>query len=340
MTPEEGTVGKICTTDSECEVADAVGDEPVLGRSLQRRRPLQHAGLASRASATIGGNTIADLLCDDGAGYCYAAQGQSSGTCLPFCAFTSTEVISGCEGNNKCAIDNAVHGYVGRRQRRDGDRYLLRRGTMDADRKRAPARSVTRRRHLCPRRELRRADEAAGRSLHPAGDVDGGLECNCDAIGGTGADKLKGSAATAARRVPRATRSVARRPRTASVKCTAGLPTELDGAQWFNNQPTEILGTRAQPCDTDDDCTFTVGAAGETCTTVGGGKFCFFPRSSELSAVRRSQRSGRTRGAPCVRLLSLSRRPTMMKSISLVALLACLGACSPRQQQRDPSRER
>jgi hypothetical protein len=258
---EEKTVGKLCTRDADCEVADSVGDN-VCSIGFFTIGDLFGDAVCVSPCQRGPGQTIADILCDgdetSAAGICNAPAPNASGVCLPFCQFGATAVSAKCQGQNQCAPQFFATTQAGEVISIGA---CLGACSVDADCKGSPGAKCQSEIGLCVKPEKYLAfAKVAGDACDGSGATD---VCNCNTVGGTGANKDRGYCTLSC--VTGAAGDAECGTAVNGWKCSAELPTKFaDGTAAFTGQPDGVLGRCARPCTADADCT----ALG---TTIGGG---------------------------------------------------------------------
>ncbi|AKU98260.1 hypothetical protein AKJ09_04924 [Labilithrix luteola] len=265
---EEGTVGKVCSADSDCEVAGSVGDNSCSTSSYPEDDTF-NTPVCIQAGCTVTANTLAGYQCDGTAGYCYT--GGGSGTCLPFCSFDSTSMKSTCQGNNHCVLANAYSndGVI------TGFGFCFGGCMKDADCNGTPGQKCQLTTGTCVAQKNFIPLQKQPGDACTAGDA-----CNCDTLGGSSANKDKGICrAVCTTGAEGDTFCGTTTTNGKAWTCTAGLPTsDGKGSTYFTGQPDGLRGICAQPCEQESDCTFAVGTIGQKCTETSNGKYCLFPQ--------------------------------------------------------------
>lgn len=280
--PEEKTVGKLCKTDQECEVAGSVGDN-VCSIGFFTIGDLYGDPVCVSPCTRGPGQTFADILCDgDDAqtspGVCLADNPGDMGPCLPACEFGSTKIDTPCQGANKCGA-----AYFGTIQ--SGEAFSL--GiclgacTADTDCKGSTGQKCQVETGLCvATKNFVTYSLAVGAGGCKGADTPD--KCNCNTVGGTGANKDAGYCTHHC--ITGAAGDTKCGGLKAGWKCSAGLPKEFTNPTKpaFTGQPDGILGTCALPCTQDTDCApiaaaiNTGGTTGVTakCEDTAGFKIC------------------------------------------------------------------
>ena len=255
---EEGTVGILCKSDQDCDVAGSVGDNVCSIGFFTVGDMFTDAVCVSMCRRGAGGG-FADILCDGNSaatspGVCLADNPGDTGPCLPACEFGSSQIDTKCAGTNQCGSS-----YFGTAA--DGTAFAL--GIClgacrsDADCKGSSGCQVET--GLCVTNPIAYTKKT-GQGCNGAAAPD---ECNCNTVGGSGANRDRGYCTHHC-----LTGSCGDDLCDALVKgwrCSAGLPTKFaDGKPGFTGQPANILGTCALPCASDADCA-------PLSTTIGGG---------------------------------------------------------------------
>lgn len=286
--PEEETVGKLCKTDADCEIA---GGGPSVGDNRCSIGFFTIGDLYGDpvcvSTCTRGpGMTFADILCDGNApetarGVCNAPNPGEMGVCLPLCEFDATKVVTNCEGSNKCTA-----AYFGSLQ--SGEVFSL--GIclgackVDADCKGTPGDSkcqaeiglcVSNKEYIAYTAKL--GDGCVG-DANPE-------TCSCNTIGGTGPNAKIGYCGHTC--ITGADGDAACGALKTGWKCSAGLPTKFnDGKPAFATQPDGIIGGCALPCTVDNDCDEIAAALTQAgakdpvtvkCEDAAGFKVCVAP---------------------------------------------------------------
>lgn len=267
---EEGTVGKACQADSDCAVTGSIGDN-VCSNGAFQGNDLYTTPMCVQLGCTIPStaSTIEDFKCDDGKGFCY--QGQ---ICFPFCQFDSRGFATGCENGSKCVFANGtLDGTAGA----IGFGFCYGMCTSDADCK------GTGQKCQLTTGECLAADKVTAPTKQPGEACTTAAsgspqECACESIGGNGADAAKGICRAVCATGPSGDALCGETVTNGKAwKCSAGLPKQSNGQPAFSAEPTDLRGNCAQPCDSDADCTFAVGAVSQKCLETAGGSFCYFP---------------------------------------------------------------
>lgn len=267
---EEATVGKACDTSADCKVADSKNDN-VCSKGGFAVGDLFGSPVCIQPTCKQGtGKTVGDLLCDGNAGLCLPTSGGTTGVCLPYCDFDSTAVTSKCEGGNKCAIAYSASDKDGKAV---AIGYCEASCQADTDCKGTAGQKCQIETGLCVNADkLVTYAKAVGAGCDGSKDPE---ECNCNAVGGTGANKDKGVCTRAC--ITGAAGDAACNTALAGWKCTANLPAKDDtGKAQFSAQPDDIRGRCALPCVDDTTCAplSTSSGAPMKCKEFAGGKFC------------------------------------------------------------------
>lgn len=268
---EEGTVGKACDTAADCEVADSKNDN-VCSKGGFATGDLFGTPICIQPTCKQGaGQTVGDLLCDGNAGLCLpTTAGSKSGICLALCEFDSTTVTGKCEGGNKCSI---AYGAADKDGKSLGLGYCEASCQADADCKGTAGQKCQVETGICLNADkLVTFAKAYGAGCNGAATAP---ECNCNAVGGTGADKDKGVCTRQC--ITGAAGDAACGTAVAGWTCTAKLPkTDSMGKAQFTAQPDDIRGQCALPCLDDATCTALQTATGAPmkCKEFSNGKFC------------------------------------------------------------------
>ena len=273
---EEGTVGKLCKTDADCDVAGSVGDN-VCSNGFFSVGDVYTDPVCVGPCRRGPGETFADILCDGNAaesspGVCLADQPGEVGPCMPACEFDSTSVITPCAGTNQCGP--AHFGTLA-----DGSVVSL--GVClgacrsDADCKGSQGQKcqvetgvcVTSKNHVSYTKDV-------GEGCNGAAAPD---ECNCNSVGGSGTGKDRGHCTHAC--LTGACGDDLCNALATGWRCSAGLPSKLgDGKPGFTGQPDGIAGACALPCTRDQDCASLAAAIGGgvsvKCEDTAGFKIC------------------------------------------------------------------
>jgi hypothetical protein len=271
---EEGTVGKACTDTKDCNVADSVNDN-VCTAGAFTPGDLWSTSVCIQPQCKQGsGNTVGDLLCDGNAGLCLpTSAGSKAGICVPFCDFDSTKVTTVCLGNNKC---NLAYSATKTDMTVGGIGSCLGACQADADCKGTAGQKCQVETGLCYN-----ADKVvvfpkaygAGCTVPPnATDPD---ECNCNNVGGTGADAAKGVCTRQC--ITGAAGNTACGAAVTGWTCTARLPVmDTMGKALFTGQPDDLSGICALPCVDDTTCAPLQTATGAPlkCKEFASGKWC------------------------------------------------------------------
>jgi hypothetical protein len=276
---EEKTVGQLCNTDADCEVAGSVGDN-VCSVGFFSIGDLFTDPVCVSQCVRGPGQTFTDILCDGDAngapGVCTASNPGEAGVCFPSCEFSSTTIDTPCAGGNKCTA-----AYFGTAQ--SGEVFSL--GmclgacSSDADCAGAtPGSKCQKEIGLCANANqyvtyTKQVGQACNEMLAPN-------ECSCNTVGGGGPNAARGFCSHAC--VTGAAGDALCGSKVAGWKCSAGLPTQFGGGgAAFTAQPAGILGGCAKPCASDGDCAAlaaTVNVGGGTavgkCESVAGGNIC------------------------------------------------------------------
>lgn len=277
-TVEEETVGKPCSADSDCEVADSVGDNVCSKGYLATQAgdivDLFPTPVCIQSCGPINQAKVDDsYFCDGNAGVCF---NFGIPLCTGGCQFTSDAITVDCQGaNNKCqaylfgddgsggpAIIGACTGAC----------------TKDSDCAGTPGQKCQKEQGICQAANLvveyttpqgspctENADAAAN-------------TCLCATLGGTGANKDKGYCYSQC--VTGTTGACG-----TGWQCSSHIPTQLDlqdgGVQpWMTKVPTGVVGSCSLPCDTTADCLANdafkdmTADTQVTCTQYADGKFC------------------------------------------------------------------
>lgn len=267
---EEGTVGKTCDTTADCKVTDAKNDN-VCSKGAFSIGDLFGTPVCIQSTCTQGtGKTVGDLLCDGTAGLCLPTSGGTKGVCLPLCDFDSTTVTTKCQGGNKCAI---AYGASDKDGKSIGIGYCEASCQADTDCKGTAGQKCQVESGLCvnPDKYVTYA-KAVGDGCDGSKDP---AECNCNAVGGTGASKDKGVCTRAC--ITGAAGDAACGAALAGWKCTAKLPkTDSAGKAQFTGQPDDLRGQCALPCTDDTTCAALQTSSGAPikCKEFSSGKFC------------------------------------------------------------------
>jgi hypothetical protein len=269
--PEEGTVGKICDTTADCNVADSKNDNDCTKGAFKDgdlfSTPVCIQGSCSQGAA----KTVADILCDDQAGLCLlTSSGSKTGICFPACQFDATKVSAACEGNNKCQFTFTLTDNAGKYT---GLGYCFGACQADTDCKGTAGQKCQVETGLCVNAD---ALVTTGKAL---GSGCTKTECeSCNTVGGNGPDKDKGICTRQC--ITGAAGDAACNASVTGWKCTAKLEAKDDkGAVVFASQPDDIGGECAMPCTTvgvDAACTALQTATGTpmSCMEFANGKFC------------------------------------------------------------------
>ena len=270
---EEGTVGKECTDTADCKVADSKNDN-ICGKGFATGDLFSTSVCIQQKCTQGAGGTVGDLLCDGEVGLCLPlAAGSKSGICLPFCDFSSTAVATACKGNNKC---NLAYSATDAKMVVKGIGSCQGACQADADCKGTAGQKCQIELGIClnaDKIEVYPKAFAAGcdNAKDPA-------ECNCNSVGGTGANKDKGICTRQC--ITGAAGDTACGAAVAGWKCTARLPVvDTMAKALFTGQPPDIAGVCALPCTVagvDPLCTALATATGAPfqCKAFGGGLFC------------------------------------------------------------------
>jgi hypothetical protein len=268
--PEEGTVGKTCTADTDCNKAGTKNDN-VCSKGVFNGEDFFGTPVCVQPSCTQGtSGMVSDVQCDDGAGLCLVSTGSTKGVCLPYCEYTSTTGAK-CEGGNKCAIR-----YIGLGTTPTAIGSCQPACQSDADCKGTAGEKCQVETGYChdPAKIVKYAK-------NPGEACDGAAttaQCVCNRVGGTGANMNKGIC-TRACLTGTAGDGVCNTA-VAGWKCSAKLPkTDSMGKAEFTAQPADVLGECALPCataGTDTDCIAALGATGTPvkCKAFAEGNFC------------------------------------------------------------------
>jgi hypothetical protein len=269
--PEEGTVGKICDTNADCSVPNAKNDNKC-SKGAFTAGDLFSSPICYQRTCTQGtGGTVADLLCDGEAGLCLPTSATgNTGICLPLCEFDSTKVVTPCQGGNKCAI-----AYSATNTKNEVSAIGTCGGACqaDADCKGTAGQICQVETGLCVNADTPKFVKAYGEGCD--GSKSAPADCNCNAVGGTTANKDKGVCTRAC--VTGAAGDTACNAAVAGWKCTARLPVvDSNNKPAFTAQPNDIRGQCALPCTDDVICQplQTSTGAPMKCKDFAGGKFC------------------------------------------------------------------
>jgi len=284
--PEEGTVGKECKADTDCNVAGSKNDN-ICTQGATADGDLYGSPVCIQLACKQGKNgTFADLFCDDGAGLCTVASGSTSGVCLPACGFDSASVTSKCNGGNKCLFE-----YYGTTSAMKvvGVGYCEAACVTDGDCKGTGGQKCQTETGYCKNPDkIEKYAKMPGEGCNGAAATD---ECFCIRVGGAGASKDKGvctkscitgaagNAICGAAGDGGATGDGGTGD-TTGWTCTAQMPLKDDkGAAAFTGQPDDLKGVCAKPCqDVDGDvaCADLATATGTPmkCKEFAGGKWC------------------------------------------------------------------
>jgi hypothetical protein len=269
--PEEQTVGKACASVADCAVAGSKNDN-VCSKGAFAIGDLFGTPVCIQTSCTQGaGKTVGDLLCDGNAGLCVTASGGSKGVCLPYCDFDSTTISSACEGGNTCAIAYSAADKDGKAI---AIGYCEASCQADADCKGTAGQKCQIESGLCVNADKYVAfAKAVGEGCDASKTAP--ADCNCNPVGGTGADKDKGVCTRAC--ITGAAGDAACGAAIAGWTCTAKLPAKdaMDKTQ-FTAQPGGVRGQCALPCVDDTTCAPLQGSTGAPmkCKAYANGKFC------------------------------------------------------------------
>jgi hypothetical protein len=272
------TTGKECKDDSDCEGAANAVNQNLCSKGAFKDGDIYGSPVClGECTPNANAKTVADLMCDGETGLCLGS--STSGLCVPACSYDSTTVDVPCAGGNKCAPGYTLE------KTEDGTGAIL--GycwgacTADADCKGSAGQKCQKETGSCVKEaNLLTFAKAVGEGCNSAATPD---DCNCSAVGGTGADKSKGFCTHSC--ITGTAGDAACGSVKAGWKCTVGLyRKDDDGKDIFTGQPDDVLGVCAQPCTTDTDCAGLKTAAGlngsaagagtVVCTEFSNGKFC------------------------------------------------------------------
>ncbi|AKV00950.1 hypothetical protein AKJ09_07613 [Labilithrix luteola] len=278
-TIEEKTVGKECTTNADCEVANAVGDNGCSMGGFKGGDLFGTPVCIQEACTPAGANdTLDKAFCDDGPGFCLP-NSASTGICLPLCVYGSDKIEDpGCAGGNKCQAyyigsDSSGTVAVG---------FCSWACQADTDCKGTPGQKCQKETGMCLTAPTAYTKKLGDSCADPSTSTPS-TECECNTVGGTSADKLKGVCShqcitgAAGDAV-----CAAAGTDTAGWKCTTKLPTkDSKGNAAFTKQIDNVAGTCALPCKVAADCTALSTSLGlstpMTCEEFAGGSFCQLP---------------------------------------------------------------
>lgn len=284
--PEEGTVGKECKADTDCNVAGAKNDNICTLGAAADGDLYGSPVCIQLACKQGGGGTFADLFCDDGAGLCVTSGSTLNGVCLPACGFDSASVTSKCNGGNKCLFE-----YYGTTSEMKvvGVGYCEASCVTDADCKGTAGQKCQTETGTCKNADkITTYPRIPGEACNASASTP---ECFCIPVGGTGVNKDKGvctkscitgaggNAVCGAAGDGGATGDGGTGD-TAGWTCTAQMPLKDDmGVAAFTGQPDELKGICAKPCldvDADVACADLAAATGTPmkCKEFAGGKWC------------------------------------------------------------------
>jgi hypothetical protein len=285
VTPEEKTVGKLCKSDADCEVAGSVGDN-VCSIGFFVIGDLYGDPVCVSQCKRGPGQTFGDILCDgddQGApGVCSANNPGEMGVCFPLCEFSSTKIETECQGSNKCTA-----AYFGTAN--DGAVFslgiCLGNCKADADCKGTPGSKCQTEIGLCATTKTYVTyTKTIGQGCDSSPTVD---QCNCNTVGGTGPNAKFGYCTLSC--LTGAAGDAQCNTAKTGWKCSAGLPTTFtDGKPAFTAQPDGVLGGCVLPCTADADCapikTAIEGVPGAValspavkCEDTAGFKICVAP---------------------------------------------------------------
>jgi hypothetical protein len=221
---------------------------------------------------------VGDLFCDGTAGLCLpTSQGSRSGICLPYCEFDSATVTTPCTGGNKCSIAYVASDGGGKTL---GIGYCEAACQADADCKGTVGQKCQIEVGQCVSADKYVTyPNAYGTGCSATALDDAGAPvnpCNCNVVGGTGANKDKGVCTRQC--VTGAPGNTACNAAVAGWACTAKL-LKVDATTSkaeFSGQPDGVYGQCALPCVDDTTCAPLATATGAPmrCKDFAGGKFC------------------------------------------------------------------
>jgi hypothetical protein len=266
---------KLCKTNADCECHGSLTDNVCSIGFFPEGDRYGDPICVSRCKRGTGAS-FADILCDgdrQGApGVCDAPAPGTEGACLPLCELSATKIETECQGSNKCA--SAYFGTTN-----TGEVFSL--GTcvgackVDGDCKGTPGSKCQVETGLCVNAaSFVTYAKTPGEACDAAASF---AECNCLAVGGTGASKDRGYCSRFC--LTGAAGNTLCDAAVAGWKCSAALPTVFtDGKPAFSGQPDGVVGACMRPCTIDADCDALAATIGGgvmvTCEATAGFKTC------------------------------------------------------------------
>lgn len=274
-TIEEATVGAECKNNDDCAVTGTTNDN-ICSIGAFDIGDMYGSPVCIQPRCTIGSSgAFEDILCDGKAGLCLpSAAGSASGTCLPLCIYTSTQISQACKGSNKCQkAYNAQAG--GGAAAAIG--FCSGACSEDADCKGTPGQKCQAETGQCVNAasyvpSTKKVGESCSSNT---------TDCSCD----TNTDATKGYCGHTCTTGASGNATCAKAAGDDdNWKCTARLPTTMTSGgkstPGFTAQPDNVLGGCALACPNgDSDCAALSASTGVTlgCTEYADGKYCQLP---------------------------------------------------------------